>query len=65
MPSDSKQIVLRWKTLATILCQISSSELVVCALLHDIGELYTPSNHGDFAAALLRPYISRKAQWVL
>jgi predicted HD phosphohydrolase len=33
-------------------------ETVVCALVHDIGEKLGPANHGEFAASLLRPYIS-------
>ncbi len=27
-----------------------SAELVVCALLHDVGELMCPVNHGDIVA---------------
>lgn len=40
-------------------------EIIVCALLHDVGEMLCPSNHGDVAASILRPYISRKMHWVL
>jgi hypothetical protein len=40
-------------------------ETVVVALLHDIGELMSPSSHGDVANAMLLPYISEKNQWVL
>jgi len=36
----------------------ADEEIVVCALLHDIGDLAAPQNHGEFAAALLRPYVS-------
>jgi predicted HD phosphohydrolase len=43
----------------------AGDETIVCALLHDIGEMLCPSNHGDVAAAILRPYISRKMHWVL
>ena len=43
----------------------ADDEMVVCALLHDLGEMLSPSNHGDIAAAILRPYISRKMHWVL
>jgi len=41
------------------------AECVACALLHDIGEVLCPVNHGDVAAAMLRPYISRKMHWAL
>ena len=43
----------------------ASDEIVACALLHDVGEVLCPSNHGDVAAAILRPYISKEAHWVL
>ena len=43
----------------------ADDEMTVCALLHDIGEMLCPSNHGDVAASILRPYISRKMHWVL
>ena len=43
----------------------ADEEVIVCALLHDIGELYSPSNHGEIAASILKPYISRKMYWVL
>lgn len=37
----------------------------MCCLLHDIGELMSPSNHGEVAAGLLRPYISPANAWTL
>ena len=40
-------------------------ELVVVALLHDVGETLTPINHGEVAAAMLRPYISPRNYWML
>ena len=40
-------------------------EYVVCALLHDIGDILAPANHADFAATLLEPYISEKNYWIL
>ncbi len=33
----------------------ADEETVVCALLHDIGDTLAPDNHGDFAAAILKP----------
>jgi predicted HD phosphohydrolase len=38
---------------------------VVAALLHDLGELYCPENHGAFAAALLRPYVDDTLDFIL
>ena len=36
----------------------ADEELIVVALLHDIGESLGPMNHGEVAAAILRPFIS-------
>ncbi len=35
-------------------------ETIVCALLHDIGDVISRSNHSQVSAALLSPYISKK-----
>jgi len=40
-------------------------EYVVCCLIHDIGDLLAPFNHGEFAAALLEPFISEKNYWLV
>ena len=40
-------------------------EYVVCALLHDIGDMLAPSNHADFVATMLKPYISERNHWML
>lgn len=43
----------------------ADEEMVVAALLHDIGDMLAPSNHSDFAAAVLRPYVSEKTHWIV
>jgi len=43
----------------------ADEETVVCVLLHDVGELMTPVNHGELPAALLRPYVTPENFWVL
>jgi predicted HD phosphohydrolase len=43
----------------------AEEEMVVCALLHDIGDLPAPQNHAEFAAAILRPYVSDEAHGVV
>lgn len=43
----------------------ADEETVVCALLHDLGEVMSPINHGEIAAALLRPYVSPQNWWIL
>uniref|UniRef100_A0A7S2GIC3 HD domain-containing protein n=1 Tax=Octactis speculum TaxID=3111310 RepID=A0A7S2GIC3_9STRA len=39
--------------------------MVVAALFHDIGEVFSPGNHGSIASALLRPFVSPVIYWVL
>ncbi len=38
---------------------------VVSALLHDIGDLYAPYNHGDYAANVLAPFVREQCTWVI
>jgi predicted HD phosphohydrolase len=43
----------------------ADEEFVVVSLLHDIGFTMAGPSHGEFAASLLRPYISERNRWVL
>ena len=43
----------------------ADEEQIVCALLHDVGDNFAPHNHGQFAAAILRPYVSEENHWVV
>ncbi len=43
----------------------ADDEMVVCALLHDIGDTLAPVNHGPMAAAMLAPYISPLNAWMI
>ena len=43
----------------------ADEETVVCALLHDLGDVLGPCNHSQIAAAVLRPYVSEKNYWVV
>lgn len=43
----------------------ASDELVVCALLHDVGDPWAPADHGAFAAAILGPYVGERSAWVV
>lgn len=36
----------------------ADEELIVIALLHDMGEVLGPMNHGEIAAAILHPFIT-------
>ncbi len=38
---------------------------VVCALLHDIGDIYAPYNHDEYAAAILKPFVREQCTWVV
>ena len=43
----------------------ADTELIVAALLHDIGEPLAPHNHAEVAAAILRPFVSESTYWVI
>lgn len=43
----------------------AEEEMVVAALLHDIGDSLAPYSHSEFAAAILRPYVSERTHWVV
>ena len=43
----------------------ADEETVVCALLHDLGDVIAPDNHSEVIASILRPNISEKNHWVL
>ena len=40
-------------------------EYVVCALIHDIGDVLSPSNHAEMGAMVLKPYISEQNFWMM
>tara|TARA_B100000700_G_scaffold228439_1_gene252356 strand:+ start:160 stop:735 length:576 start_codon:yes stop_codon:yes gene_type:complete len=42
-----------------------SEEMVVAALLHDIGDELAPMNHSEYAAAIIKPYVSEKTHWII
>ena len=37
-----------------------SEEMIVAALLHDIGDELAPMNHSEYAASILKPFVSEK-----
>ena len=43
----------------------ADEETIVCALLHDIGDVLSPDNHSQVVAAILQPFISERNFWVL
>lgn len=40
-------------------------EYVVCALLHDIGDILGPRNHADIGAAIVQPFVSEANHWMV
>ena len=43
----------------------ADDEMIVAALLHDIGDELAPLNHSEYAAAVLKPYVSEKTHWIV
>ena len=43
----------------------ADEEIVVAALLHDIGDSLAPHNHSEVAAAILKPYVSEGTYWII
>ena len=40
-------------------------EMIVAALVHDIGDELAPENHSQLAAAVLRPYVREEVTWTV
>ncbi len=43
----------------------ADEELIVAALLHDVGDELAPCNHSEIAAAILRPYVRAEVTWIV
>ena len=43
----------------------ADDEMIVAALLHDIGDELAPLNHSGYAAAVLKPYVNEKTHWIV
>jgi predicted HD phosphohydrolase len=43
----------------------ADDEMIVAALLHDIGDVFAPRNHAAFAATILRPYVRDEVHWII
>ena len=43
----------------------AGNEMIVAALFHDIGDELAPLNHSEYAAAVLKPYVSEKTRWIV
>ncbi|MEO9778107.1 MAG: peptidase [Sedimentitalea sp.] len=43
----------------------ADTDWVVSTLLHDIGDIYAPYNHDEYAATILRPFVREQCAWVV
>tara|TARA_Y100000590_G_C15725255_1_gene1014985 strand:+ start:2761 stop:3318 length:558 start_codon:yes stop_codon:yes gene_type:complete len=43
----------------------ANEEMIVAALLHDIGDEIAPLNHSELAASVLKPFVSEKTRWIV
>ena len=43
----------------------ADTDWIVAALLHDIGDIYAPYNHDEYAAAVIRPFVREQVAWVV
>ena len=42
-----------------------NEEMVVATLLHDLGDELAPMNHSEYAASILKPYVSERTHWII
>ncbi len=43
----------------------ADDELIVAALIHDVGDELAPYNHAEVASAILRPYVRAEVTWIV
>ena len=43
----------------------ADTDWIVSALLHDIGDIFAPYNHDEYAASILRPFVREQCAWVV
>ena len=43
----------------------ADEDWVVAALLHDIGDIFAPHNHDEYAATILKPFVREQVTWVV
>lgn len=41
----------------------ADTDWIVATLLHDIGDIYAPYNHDEYAATILRPFVREQCAW--
>jgi predicted HD phosphohydrolase len=43
----------------------ADAELIVAALIHDVGDELAPYNHAEIAAGIIRPYVRPEVTWIV
>ena len=43
----------------------ADDEMIVAALIHDLGDVLAPENHSQYAAEIIRPYVRAEVTWVV
>jgi predicted HD phosphohydrolase len=43
----------------------ADEEMIVGALIHDLGDSLAPYNHSQYAASIIRPYVRNQVTWIL
>jgi predicted HD phosphohydrolase len=43
----------------------ADEEMIVGALIHDLGDSLAPENHSNYAAEIIRPYVRAEVTWVI
>ena len=43
----------------------ADKELIVGALIHDLGDDLAPANHSQLAATIIRPYVREEVTWII
>lgn len=43
----------------------ADEEMIVGALVHDLGDSLAPENHSNYAAEIIRPYVRAEVTWVV
>jgi predicted HD phosphohydrolase len=43
----------------------ADDELVVAALIHDVGDEFAPFNHAEIASGIIRPYVRPEVTWIV
>ena len=46
-------------------CDGANEQMIVAALLHDLGDELAPYTHGEYVAAIIRPFVTDEIYWIV